>query len=74
MVDSVFKILGSALAIWEHKEKHKYLDQYIALKREYYAEFNKPREERSSAILDDVLLRVRILGDSWVAAAQAKAP
>lgn len=74
MAESLIKLLGSALSIWESKEKTKYLDQLIALKREYYAEYNKPLEIRSDAILDDVLLRLRILGDSVCSAIGAANP
>ena len=72
MVESLIKILETGLSIWDHHEKTKYLDQLIGLKREYYAEFDKGEERRSSAILDDVLGRLRILGDSFVATAGKK--
>lgn len=64
MTESLIKALEAGLSLWDHKEKRKYLDQLISLKKEFYAERNKPREIRSNAILDDVRLRLRILCDS----------
>lgn len=65
---SLIKILELSLSIWDRKDKRKYLDELISLKKEFYAEYNKPREIRSNAILDDVRLRLRILCDSVASA------
>ncbi len=54
MIKVLLDVLGSALSIWETKEKTKYLDKYTALKQAYYVEYNKPDEIRSDAVLDNL--------------------
>lgn len=65
MIELIFKILGTGLSLWETKEKTKYQDKYIALKRAYYEELNKPDEERSDAVLDNLEFELRILCNSF---------
>ena len=43
MTELILKLLGTGLSLWESKEKRKYLDKYIRLKREYYEEVNSER-------------------------------
>jgi len=74
MPTAIFKILGSALSIWESKEKTKYQDELIALRTEYYEEYNKPIDKRSDAVLDDIMLKLCILCDSTAAAIGASNP
>lgn len=52
MTAAIFKLLGSALGIWEHKEKTKYIDKMLALQREYYEEINK--EISDDAVVDNI--------------------
>jgi hypothetical protein len=68
VTESLIKALEAGLSLWQSKEKRKYLDELISLKKEFYAERNKPREIRSNAILDDVRLRLRLLCDSVASA------
>lgn len=68
MIDSILKIIGAALSIWESKEKTKYADELKKLKTQYYEELKKEPIFRDSAVLDDVLLRLRILSDSVASA------
>lgn len=65
MVESLLKVLEVGLSLWEHKEKHKYQDKYLKLKREYYEESNKPRGDRDGAILDNIEFELRLLADSF---------
>lgn len=64
MVDSLFRILGSALSIWEHKEKRKYLDKYLDLKRDYYEAINRPPEIWNDARIDSIKFELQLLVDS----------
>lgn len=64
MIDSILKIIGSALSIWDSKEKTKYADELKSLKTRYYEEIKKDAADRDSAVLDDILSRLRILCDS----------
>jgi hypothetical protein len=63
----IFQVLGAALSIWDHKEKHKYLDKFLDLKRAYYAEYNKDPTRRSDAELDRLEFELRILSGAFVA-------
>ena len=63
MIDSLFKVLGSALSIWESKESRKYIDKLVALEKEYYAEINKDRPDM--ARLDIINSELRFLGEAF---------
>ena len=67
MVAALFSILNSALSIWANKEKTKYQDRLLSLKRDYYAEYNKPLSERSDAVLDNLEFELRLLSDAVAA-------
>ena len=61
MIDpaSVLGLIGSALSIWESKERNKYVDEMIRLKKEYYEEINKPQLD--DAKLDSITRNITIL-------------
>lgn len=67
MVDSLFKVLFAGLSLWGSKERTKYLDEAIALKKAYYEEINKPFEERNNAALDDILAQLHRLTGTFSA-------
>lgn len=69
MAADILLILGTALSIWDHKEKNKYLDKYLALKEQYHQEFNKPDDSRSDSLLDNLEYQLRLLGREWSSAA-----
>lgn len=62
MIDSLFKILGSALSLWESKEKRKYIDKLIKLKREYYAESNLERPDMAK--LDNLVFELELFSSA----------
>lgn len=62
MISTIFGILGSALSIWESKEKTKYMDKYIKLKKEWYEEYHK--EPRDDASLDNLEFELKLLVDA----------
>lgn len=68
----LFEVLGTALSLWESKEKTKYIDRYMSLKRAYWEEYNKPQESRSDAALDNLEFEIKLLSTGFVAAAQEK--
>lgn len=68
----IFKLLGSALSLWESKESRKYLDEKIKLEKDWYEEFNKPIGKRSDAVLDDISLQLHILCDNVATAIGTK--
>jgi hypothetical protein len=63
MVDSVLKLLGAALSIWDSKEKVKYIAQKEQLEKDWYAEYNKDLAERSDAVLDNIRFQLCELSD-----------
>lgn len=65
MTELVFKVLGSALGVWESKEKTKYQDRFIYLEKAYYEESNKDRPD--DAVLDRLRFDIRLLCDSFCA-------
>lgn len=50
MIDSILRILGAGLSIWESKEKTKYIDQMIKLKKDYFDESNKERPDMGELV------------------------
>ena len=50
MLTSIFKLLGSALSIWEHENASKYQDQLLDIQRKYDEEADKDVPDRN--ILD----------------------
>jgi len=61
MVGTLLGILEAGLSIWASREKTKYQDRYIKLKREWYEEYNKPEDRRSDAELDRIEFDIRVL-------------
>ncbi len=72
MFTALAKALGAGLSIWEHKEKFKYVDQLLKLKKEYYAEDNKAPSERDDAVLDNLYFQLCLLSDSFAASVVPK--
>lgn len=61
MVGAVLAILGSALSIWDSKEKTKYVDRVLFLKKEWYEEINKPENDRDDSVLDHIEWELNLL-------------
>lgn len=77
MIAELFKVLAAGLSIWESKEKRKYVDKLMELKRDWYEEFNKGPGKRNNAVLDNIKLELRILAAAFatsVGAADAGNP
>jgi len=72
MLEILFKVLGAGLSIWESKEKNKYIDKIIELKRDYYSEFNKGPGYRSNAVLDNIERELLIIAEVFASAAGSK--
>lgn len=54
MFEALLTVLGAGLSIWEHKEKTKYVDKLMSLRRQYKDEMNKSESNRSDAVLDNL--------------------
>lgn len=72
MVGTLLGILEAGLSIWASREKTKYQDRYIKLKREWYEEYNKPEDRRSDAELDRIEFDIRVLCDSFASVVRAE--
>ena len=64
----VFGVLEQGLKLWNSKEANKYLDKMIKLRKDWYAEYNKPLDERSDVKLDSIELQLKILCQSFIQA------
>jgi hypothetical protein len=49
----LFEVLAQGLRLWNEKESNKYLDQVLELQRRWKEEYEKPRDKRSNAVLDE---------------------
>lgn len=54
IIASLFAITKHSLSIYETRQSRKYLDRVIYLEKVYYAEENKPEDQRSHAVMDNV--------------------
>jgi hypothetical protein len=68
MMKVLLELVGSALSLWEHKDKNKYINEFIKLKQKYYEEYNKPPHLRSDAVLDNLEFDLRLYGYALSAA------
>ena len=73
MFTLILSLLDTGLKLWLSKEKTKYIDKKIELEKAYYAEYNKPPEERSDAVLDNLYFELRTLAIAFTQEA-AKEP
>ena len=67
MISLIFDVLKVGLGLWQSKEKRKYMDKLLALKRDYYEEYNK--EDRDDAVLDNLEFELKLLSDSFISLA-----
>lgn len=74
MIESFLKVLGTGLEIWASKEKTKYIDKYMSLKKDWYEEINKPEDQRSAAVLDNIRFELELLGAAFSATARTADP
>jgi hypothetical protein len=54
IIASLFAITKYSLGIYSTKKAREYLDRVIYLEKVYYAEENKPEDQRNHAIMDNV--------------------
>lgn len=66
MILQIISLLSAGLTLWGDKEKNKYIDKLIELKKKYYEESNKLETERDDAVMDNILFELKILSDSFV--------
>lgn len=65
MFTALLQVLLAGLQLWTDKEKTKYVDQLMKLKKEYYEEVNKPDDKRDDAVLDNLEFQLRLLGSAF---------
>ncbi len=63
MIESLIGALAAGLALWQSKEKRKYLDELLELKREYYEEDNKTRPDMAK--LDRIEFQLCLLSQAF---------
>jgi hypothetical protein len=59
-------LLKEGLKLWNNKEATKYIDRVIKLEKAYHDEMAKPLDERSDLRINDVLLQLRVLSQSFI--------
>lgn len=72
MVEALFKVLEAGLSLWNSKEKTKYIDKMMALRKEWYEEYNKPIESRSDARLDNIQHELCIVAAGFSSSVKSK--
>ncbi len=71
MFNALLTVLGAGLQIWASKEKRKYIDKLLKIKKEYREEESKPYENRSDAVLDNLEFELKLLGLAFAADASS---
>lgn len=61
MFETLAETLSTGLKLWLSKEKTKYVDKLISLRKEYYVEINRPFSVRDNARLDNLEFELRTL-------------
>ena len=74
MFESLATALAAGLSIWAHKEKHKYVDRLMDLRKRHYEEYNKLDDYRSDAVLDNLEFELRVLASAFSTAVGEKNP
>lgn len=62
MNELLFGVLLQGLKLWNAKESGKYIDELYELQKDWVEEYDKPRNQRSNAKLDDIESRLHLLG------------
>jgi len=65
MVNTLLSILGAGLSLWDSKEKTKYQDKYLKLRKRYFDEEKKERPDH--AVLDNLEFELYELSESFAA-------
>ena len=65
MIKTLFSVLEQGLKLWNTKEAKEYLEKVIKLKRQFYEEYNKPIDDRSNAVLDNIERELCIIADTF---------
>lgn len=65
---ALLETLSAGLSLWEHKEKNKYVDAVIELKRKWYEEYSKDPADRNHNVLDNLDVELRIIAAAFAAA------
>lgn len=68
MVSAILSILGAGLSLWSSKEKTKYQDRYLKLRKRYYEEEKKDRPDH--AVMDNIEFELFELSESFAAAVE----
>lgn len=66
MIAQIISLLSTGLTLWNNIEKNKYTDKLLELKTKYYEEENKPEDQRSDAVMDNIIFELKILSDSFI--------
>lgn len=61
LIASLFSITKHSLSIYDTKLSRKYLDRVIYLEKVYYAEENKPDDQRNHAVMDNAINELCLL-------------
>lgn len=72
MFESLAKALAAGLSLWESKEKTKYVDRLIELKRNYREELSKPIDVRSDDVLARIEYELRDIADAFASSVGIK--
>jgi hypothetical protein len=59
-------LLKEGLKLWNNTQATKYLDRVIKLESQYHEEMAKTSEDRSDLRLDDILLQLRVISQSFI--------
>lgn len=68
MFEALAKALEIGLQLWLNQEKTQYADKLVSLRSQWHAEYNKPDDIRSDAVLDNLEFELRQFAVTFAAA------
>lgn len=66
LIPLILALADKVLALWVSKEKDKYNAKLLQLKTDYYAERNKPEEERDFALIDNLEFEIQVTANALI--------
>lgn len=72
MIETLLSVFLQGLTLWNSKEKTKYVDKILSLKKQWYEEYEKPIGSRDDDLLTSIVSELRLLGQAWTAAVESE--
>jgi hypothetical protein len=73
MIETLLNVFLQGLTLWNSKEKTKYVDKILSLKKDWYDEYKKPIGSRDDDKLANIQSELRLTAEAWSSAIESEA-